>query len=58
MFTLLAMIDAAGKIIGGPLMAALYNTGMDSMGRSAGFCFLTASVRNPYSLRGLILIRY
>jgi hypothetical protein len=44
MFTVLAMIDASGKIIGGPLMAALYSFGMDVRGRSAGVCFLTAAV--------------
>ena len=49
MFTILAMIDASGKIIGGPLMAALYSLGMDAHGRSAGLCFLTASVScSPY----------
>lgn len=44
MFAILAMVDAAGKIIGGPLMAALYSLGMDVQGRSPGYCFIAASV--------------
>lgn len=44
MFTILAMIDASGKIIGGPLMATLYSLGMDADGRSGGWCFLATSV--------------
>ena len=34
MFTVLAMIDASAKIIGGLLMAALYSFEMDIRGRS------------------------
>jgi hypothetical protein len=44
MLTVLAMIDASAKIIGGPLMASLYSFGMDVRGRSAALCFLTAAV--------------
>ncbi len=44
MFSILAMIDASGKIIGGPAMAALYLLRMDREGKSAGLCFLAAPV--------------
>lgn len=55
MFTMLAMIDAAGKIIGGPLMAALYSFRMDAQGRSAGLCFLLASVSHNHCVSKTIL---
>jgi hypothetical protein len=55
MFTVLAMIDASGKIIGGPLMAALYSVGMDVQGRSAGLCFLTAAVSHRPRMFTIIL---
>lgn len=47
MFTILGMIDAIGKIVGGPLMAVLYSLRMDELGKSAGSCFLAASVSPP-----------
>jgi hypothetical protein len=54
MFTILAMIDASAKIIGGPLMAALYSFGMDVGGRSAELCLFTAAV--SYCPRIFIMI--
>lgn len=55
MFTILAMIDASGKIIGGPLMATLYSLGMDADGRSGGWCFLATSVCNSSRMSKFIL---
>jgi hypothetical protein len=44
MFTILAMIDASSKIIGGPLMAAFYSLNIDSRGRSGELCFLASAI--------------
>jgi hypothetical protein len=54
MFTILAMIDASAKIIGGPLMAALYSFGMDVGGKSAGLCLFSATA--SYCPRIFIMI--
>ena len=55
MFTVLAMIDASGKIIGGSLMAAPYSFGTDVRRRSAGLCFLTAAVSHRPRMFAMIL---
>ncbi len=44
MFSILAIIDASGKIIGGWAITALYSLRMDREGKSAGSCFLAAPV--------------
>lgn len=55
MFTILAMIDASGKIFGGPWMATFYSLGIDADGRSAGWCVQATSVSHSSRISKFIL---